>query len=39
MDEKGYFEAIEVSLGQEAGDYIVITEGLSGGERVVNQEG
>ncbi|MCI8793043.1 MAG: biotin/lipoyl-binding protein [Eubacterium sp.] len=39
MDEKGYFEAVEVSLGQEAGDYIVITEGLSGGERVVNQEG
>lgn len=39
LDEKGYFEAVEVSLGQEAGEFVVITEGLSGGERVMCQEG
>lgn len=34
MDEKGYFETAEVSVGQEVGEYIVITGGLSEGEKV-----
>lgn len=34
MDDKGYFETAEVSVGQEVGEYIVITDGLSGGEKV-----
>lgn len=34
MDDKGYSETVQVSLGQEEGDYIIITDGLSGGEKV-----
>lgn len=34
MDDNGYCETAEVSLGQEEGEFIVITDGLSGGEKV-----
>lgn len=34
MDDKGYFEVVEVSVGEEIGEYVVITDGLSEGERV-----
>ena len=34
MDDKGYFETAEVSVGQEVGEYVVITDGLSEGEKV-----
>lgn len=34
MDDKGYFETAEVSVGQEVEEYIVITGGVSAGEKV-----
>ena len=34
MDDQGYFQTAEVSLGQEEGEFIIITSGLSGGEKV-----
>lgn len=34
VDEEGYLEARFVTVGQTAGDYIIITQGLEGGEKV-----
>lgn len=34
VDEQGYLEAQFVSIGQKAGDYLIITQGLEGGEKV-----
>ena len=33
-DEEGFLEARVVTVGQTAGDYMIITQGLDGGEKV-----